>query len=269
MSQGKHIRKGYVDGPFGQVHYREVGVGPALFLLHQSPLSGAMFSPVMPLLADRGYRAIAIDTPGYGMSNSPEVPADIPTLADAIVSAMAQLSTEPCSLVGHHTGAVLAANIAARKTAPVNYLVLNGVPILTKAEREFFDGFDFGPLALAADGSHLTQAWNQRLAASPGWTNLRAMHKHVVEMLAVSDRYWFAFDAVFAHDVEADFMAVTQPALVLTNSGEDLYEASQRASRLRPDMAFACLEGGTHDIMDEQPENWVAEVIGFLLATGH
>lgn len=259
------IKKGYVDGPWGQTHYREIGRGPELFLLHQSPLSGAMFSPAMPLLAAYGLRVIAVDTPGYGMSDGPQAPVDVNTLADAVATAITTLSSNPCFLLGHHTGAALAANIAARRLAPISRLILNGVPILSAEERAFFETLEFGPIRLAADGSHLIDVWNQRLTASPGWTNLKAMHRHVAEMLAVGDRYWFAFEAVFAHDIEADFRAVTQPAMVLTNTGEDLFEASSRASRMRPDMAFACLDGGTHDIVDEQPENWAAAVAQFLL----
>lgn len=266
MKRDSRLRKGYVDGSWGQIHYREIGSGPALFLLHQSPLSGAMFSPAMPLLAAHGLRVIALDTPGYGMSDGPDSPADVATLADAVAEAIASLSATPCFLLGHHTGAALAANIAARKLVPIRRLILNGMPILSAEERTFFETFDFGPIELTADGSHLIDVWNQRLTASPGWTNLKAMHKHVAEMLAVSDRYWFAFEAVFAHDIESDFKAITQPAMVLTNSGEDLFEASSRASRMRPDMAFVCLEGGTHDIVDEQPENWAAAVTDFLLA---
>jgi hypothetical protein len=44
------------------------------------------------------------------------------------------------------------------------------------------------------------------------------------------------------------------PTLLLTNTGEDLYEATQRSRDLRPDFfAYQALQGGTHDIIDEQP----------------
>jgi pimeloyl-ACP methyl ester carboxylesterase len=52
---------------------------------------------------------------------------------------------------------------------------------------------------------------------------------------------------------------------LLTNTGEDLYEATQRTRALRPDFfAFTALPGGTHDIVDEQPQQWVAAVSEFL-----
>jgi pimeloyl-ACP methyl ester carboxylesterase len=52
--------------------------------------------------------------------------------------------------------------------------------------------------------------------------------------------------------------------MLMTNTGEDLYEATGRAHAIRPDFAFAALEGGSHDIIDEQPQNWARTVIEFL-----
>ena len=120
------------------------------------------------------------------------------------------------------------------------------------------------PLIPLADGSHLLDAWQQRLKATPGWTDIDAMHRHVVTMLSNPERYFWGFDAVFAQDLAADLDKITVPTLVLTNSGEDLFEASGRVVALRPDWAYACLDGGTHDIVDEQPEAWAAAVVSFL-----
>lgn len=60
-------------------------------------------------------------------------------------------------------------------------------------------------------------------------------------------------------------MAITNPTLIFSNTGEDLYAASQRAHSMRPDFAFVALDGGTHDIIDEQPDAWTEAVAKFLL----
>ena len=169
-------------------------------------------------------------------------------------------------VLGHHTGASIAASLAARHPDRVDRLILNGVPLLSDEERAFFATFKFAPVVPRADGGHLTDAWNQRLQATPGWSDLAAMHRHVATMLANPKRYFWAFEAVFAHDLAADLAAITAPTLVLTNSGEDLFAASARASGSRPDWRFAALDGGTHDIVDEQSEAWAAAVIDFLAA---
>jgi hypothetical protein len=58
--------------------------------------------------------------------------------------------------------------------------------------------------------------------------------------------------------------SVTVPGMILTNTGEDLYLLSRRARKIRPDFTYVELEGGTHDIVDEQPENWANAVISYL-----
>jgi len=258
------MRKSYVDGRWGQVHVTTVGSGTPLVLLHQSPLSADMFRAVMPLLAAAGFKAIGLDMPGYGGSAPPPAPASMVEHADALAMTLDALGLAHVHVLGHHTGAAIAGAFAARHKDRVDRLILNGVPLLSDEERAHFAGFKFSPLEPKADGSHLLAAWNQRLAASPGWTNLEAMHRYSAIMLTNPERYFWAFEGVFAHDVKADLLAIEAPTLVFSNSGEDLYEASRRAVALRPDWAFEALEGGTHDIVDEQPEAWAATVTGWL-----
>ena len=262
------IRRSYVDGPHGHIHLRLAGLGDSgrapLLLLHQSPLSGGQFEAVLPLLAEAGFAAVAMDTPGFGQSERPQAPIGIAGYADCIAAVLNALGWHKAHILGHHTGASIAASFAARHPARLNRLVLNGLALLSDEERAHFAQFRFAPLVPQPDGSHLLAAWNQRLAASPGWTQLPAMHRYVTEMLANSEYYFWGFEAAFAHDLAADLEAIMSPTLIFSNSGEDLYAASKRAHGLRPDFAFAALEGGTHDIVDEQPEAWVAAVSRFL-----
>lgn len=258
------VRRAYVDGPYGQVHLRLAGEGTPLLLLHQSPLSGDQFAAALPLLADAGFAVAAMDTPGFGQSDRPPAPVGIAGYADCIPAVLDGLGWPRAHVLGHHTGASIAASFAARHGHRLDRLVLNGLALLSDAERAHFAQFRFAPLEPLADGSHLLAAWNQRLAASPGWTHLPAMHRYVTEMLANPTYYFWGFEAAFAHDLAADLMAIAAPTLIFSNTGEDLYAASQRAHQLRPDFAFAALEGGTHDIVDEQPEAWAAAVAAFL-----
>jgi pimeloyl-ACP methyl ester carboxylesterase len=258
-------RRTYIDGPFGQIHVRIAGdTGLPLLLLHQSPLSGAMFAAALEHLAAAGVQAVAMDTPGYGASDPPPAPIGIADYGDSIAAVLDGMGWERPAILGHHTGASLAAAFSARRPQRVGALILNGVALLSREEREFFDGFSFSPLQIKKDGSHLLAAWKQRLAASPGWCDLAAMHRYVVEMLGNPERYHWGFDAAFAHDLRSDLLAIRNTTMILTNTGEDLYQASRRAHDLRPDFDFTELLGGTHDIVDEQPKAWAQAVSQWL-----
>ena len=54
--------------------------------------------------------------------------------------------------------------------------------------------------------------------------------------------------------------------LILANSGDAIYAQSLRAKEMCPDFTYAELEGGTIDIIDEQPDAWASEVAKFLLS---
>jgi pimeloyl-ACP methyl ester carboxylesterase len=172
------------------------------------------------------------------------------------------------SIVGHHTGAVLGSVYARRRPSAVEKLVLNGFPLLGEAERKHFASFYFGPKEPQLDGSHLLKAWETRLRATPGWTDIHLMHRYTIEALHRGATNWKAFPLVISADLESVLRELTVPTLMFTNTGEDLYESTRRAWQLRPDFfAYAELQGGTHDIVDEQPQAWVETIDRFLNAS--
>ncbi len=250
------------------MHVTAAGAGPTVVLLHQSPLSASQFLPAFPGLVGAGLRVVALDTPVFGASDPPPAPVSIIDHAEALLAVLAQIAEGPVHLLGHHTGAMIGAALAARHPGVLAGLILNGVPLFDDAERAFFAAFRFAPVAPRADGGHLVDAWQQRLKASAGWTDLAAMHRHVATQLANPDRFHWGFEAAFAHDLAADLARITTRTLILTNTGEDLYAASQRAAALRSDWAYTALPGGTHDIVDEQPEAWAQAVAAFVSGSG-
>jgi pimeloyl-ACP methyl ester carboxylesterase len=264
-SRSSGIRRGYFDGETGLVHYRSAGRGEPLILLHQSPLSSTQFDAVLPLLAAQGFEVVALDMPGFGMSDVAPEEATLDTFASIITAALQGKGWTRVSIVGHHTGAVLAAVFAAAQPLAVERLVLNGFPLLGTAEREHFAKFYFGPKTPKSDGTHLLTAWENRLRSTPGWSDLELMHRYTVEALHRGATNWRAFPLVISADLEQVLQRLTVPTLMFTNTGEDLYESTKRAHALRPNFfEYAELEGGTHDIVDEQPEIWTAAILRYL-----
>lgn len=258
------LRRGYIDARCGQLHYYEQGRGPPLVLLPQAPASGRLFEKAMRFLAAANFRAIAIDTPGFGMSDVPASPPTISEYADNVYDFLVGFGIEKAHFLGHHTGAMIAANLAVRWPENVISVILNGPPLLTQSDLKAFADIKPGPEPKFADGSHLIRAWERRTSFTPGWRDVEIMHRRLVDQLSAGDTAWYGHHAAFAHDFRSDFLAVSQPAMILTNTGDDLYAQAKTGRQLRPDFAYVELEGGTHDIVDEFPERWSASVTSFL-----
>ena len=238
-----------------------------LVLLHQSPLSSTQFESVMPALAANGFDVVAPDMPGFGMSDAAPEAAGLELFASVIPAALGVLGCTRADIVGHHTGAVLGAVFAAAQPQAVNRLILNGFPLLSQAERDHFATFYFGPKEPKPDGSHLLVAWENRLRSTPGWTDIALMHRYTVEALYRGGTNWKAFPLVIGADLHEVLQRLQVPTLMFTNTGEDLYDSTRRAQAMRPDFfAYAELAGGSHDIVDEQPDAWVRVVTDFLSA---
>ncbi len=266
MNENPAVRKGYLDGPFGQIHFYSAGSGPLLIMAHQSPVCGRMFEQAMPYLSQLGLQAVAVDTPGFGNSDVPPSPPSIADYADAYHAVLDGLGVKQAHFLGHHTGAGILCRFAASNPYRVSSLILNGPPLFSATDLEQFQEIKPGPSPIYADGSHLQQAWDRRVKFTPGWTDTVAMHRRLVDHLWAGDTAWYGHHAAFQYDMTADLMALKVPTLILTNTGDDIYPLAQKARQARPDFAYQELPGGTHDIVDEQPQAWSEVVAKFVLS---
>lgn len=262
-------RRGYVSHRSGQVHYRTYWPDSGknnlvLVLSHQSPSSSLMFEAAYPHLTAANVMCVAVDTPGFGMSDVPDPRPSVEDYAEVFPAVLDHFNLKQAHFLGHHTGAANVTAFAARHPERVTSLILNGPPLFSEEERtERLKGY-FGPVAPKEDGSHLVERWNGRLKATPGYTNLYAMQRNFLGTLLAGDTFWYGHKAAYEYDMMRDFKRLKTRTLLLTNTTEDLYQITQRARALRPDMAYAELKGGTHDIVDEQPEAWSAAVAAFI-----
>jgi pimeloyl-ACP methyl ester carboxylesterase len=257
------MRKGYVDTPIGQVHYREHGSGAPLLLLHQTAWASQQFKNAMEPLAARGLRAIAIDTPGFGMSDNFKAQPSIVDYADVLPAVMDGLGLKKAHIASHHTGASIAASFAARYPARVDKLVMHGVPLYTPEEREVRlarPHFDQTP---KPDGSHLQARFEAMRKLSPG-ASLEATHWSAVLFFWAGPLEWWGHHAAFSHDIAPDLMAIKAPTLIMSNTGDTLHVVVERIKKMRPDFSFATMEGGTYHIVYDEAKPWAKTVADFV-----
>jgi pimeloyl-ACP methyl ester carboxylesterase len=260
-------RRGYVDGPFGQVHYRRMGAGAPLVLLHQAAMDGRQFDAVHAPLAARGHDVVAIDLPGFGMSDCPDFPPRVENLARAVIAAMQALDLGPASLIGHHTGSMVATEVALSGEVPVDRLILNGPMPITEAERAAFFADKHlreKDVVPRAGGGHFADFWAIRERLVAGSLPPERISSFVIQALGAPSPFWYGHNAGFLYRHEDSLVRIRCPTLILTNTGDQIFEHARRAQAIRPDFAFVALEGGGVDIIDQQPAAWVDAVIAFL-----
>ncbi|MEM8984499.1 MAG: alpha/beta hydrolase [Pseudomonadota bacterium] len=262
------MRRGYADGPFGQVHYVDTGGdGPPLVLSHQAPMTLRQFDTVYPLLAEQGIRAVGIDTPGFGMSDVTDFVPTIEDYAKAVPPVMDQLGIADAALLGHHTGALIVTEVALQCPERVQRLILNGPVPLTDDERRTFvqtvedkeKGF-----AHLADGSHLSTLYAERYQWAGEGTDTALVTRYVIEQLQGFGPFWYGHHAAFAYDHEASIKKIEHPTLILTNTGDIIYEHAKWTHQIRPDFDFVEIDGGWVDVVDQRPTEWVKAVSDYV-----
>lgn len=109
-----------------QVRGRVSGGGTPVVLVHGLGVSGAYLLPTVRVLASE-HRVALPDMPGFGLSERPATPLDVPALAD-VIGAWCRLEFGPAAvtLVGHSFGCQVAARLAADRPSLVGRVVLVG-----------------------------------------------------------------------------------------------------------------------------------------------
>src|SRR5262249_43229352 len=123
---------------------------------------------VIPLLA-RERLVIAMDTIGYGESHKPPHRCEIEDYARGAITLLDGLGVRSTAVVGHHTGAVIAMELAASYPERVERLVLSASPFIDRSDRERrrTGGHRVDHVDPKPDGTHLAALWQGRQAFYP------------------------------------------------------------------------------------------------------
>jgi pimeloyl-ACP methyl ester carboxylesterase len=111
-----------------RLHVAECGDGPLVVLLHGFPEFWYAWRHQLVGLAERGYRAVAIDLRGYGDSDKPPRGYDLWTLAGDVAGLVPALGEDRAAVVGHGWGGVVGWTVAALHPRRVNALVAVAAP---------------------------------------------------------------------------------------------------------------------------------------------
>ncbi|TCO61128.1 alpha/beta fold hydrolase [Actinocrispum wychmicini] len=258
------IIRGYADTPLGQIHFAECDSGAPMLLLHQTPRSWDEYRELLPLLGARR-RAIAMDTLGFGQSAAPPEHS-IEAYAAGALALLDALDLDQVDLLGHHTGGVVAIEVAACAPARVRRLVLSSTPFVDAAARERrrhrppIDLVETQP-----DGRHLAELWERRRSFYPeGRPDL--LTRFVRDALRLqADELEAGHEAVGRYRMEQRLPLVTCPVLCLGASADPYaFPELEPLARHLAHATITVVEGGMVPLMEERASDVAAAVLDFL-----
>ncbi|MBW4699306.1 MAG: alpha/beta hydrolase [Aphanocapsa lilacina HA4352-LM1] len=116
-----------------------------VMIIHGTADCAANWRPWAESLEKCGWRAVAVDLPGYGPQARPQADCSVAACAEHLIGAVERY--QPTALLGHSLGANVAIELALRRIAPLVRLLLVcpavDIPPLT---RHFYDWFVEAPL---------------------------------------------------------------------------------------------------------------------------
>lgn len=229
------IRKGYSDGPEGQIHWRMAcapgGAAPDLYCFSPAPFSSVAYAGILPFLA-KGRCAIAPDYPGQGGSGGGGVTPSIEQYADTMCALIeTRAGDDPVALTGFHSGCLVAVEVALRMPQRIAGLVLVDVPAFdpeTRAKYLSAIGARFEP---NADLTSQIKAWERAVTARIETQSLSRSLEMFADQVAVGERQNATFHAAFTYDVEGKFARLEPPTTIIATQSM-LFEPTRRAARL-------------------------------------
>ncbi len=270
MTTSTQIKRGYVDTVDGQIHYLAAGEGYPVVFLHMTADSATQWELVLPLLAARGRRAIALDIPGHGNSYRPASQPDGPYYAAAVLEALRGLGIERCVLIGHHFGAIVGAWATTLHPERVAAFGAYGWPRHDdelRAKRRAMPERVF-----SRSGDLLKQKWEERfeinrLLLPPDepdrYTEAMAIRATVSKMQAGKTWNW-AYHCIGESDPVALAGQITCRVLLFAGPRDQNYQESKDAIGDFPDARFVEMDWVGVDAPEEDPEAFARIVDAFL-----
>lgn len=121
-----------------RLHYVEQGTGPLVLMLHGFPDYWRSWRRQIPVVAQAGYRVVALDLRGYNLSDRPRGVAayQLDTLTNDVAAFVDQLDGDPPTVVGHDWGGIIAWQLAMHHSESLRSLIVLNAPHPAAFDRE-------------------------------------------------------------------------------------------------------------------------------------
>ena len=248
-----------LDG--ARIHYESYGKGrDALVLIHGWSCSIDYWRDLIPDLSKRS-RLIAIDLPGHGLSDKPQVAYTMDLFARAVDAVMRDAGVKRGVLVGHSMGTPVARQFYRKYPQETLAIVIVDGALRPFGDKKLMDGFiaplrnanykEVGAGMLAGmSGPSLSPELRERIQAS---------FLKTPQYVLVSAMEGMADDSIWGQD------KINVPVLaIMTKSPFWPADTEQFYRSIAPRLDFQRWDGVGHFLMMEKPKEFDAAVIAFL-----
>ncbi len=219
-------------------------------------------------LAAGGYRAVAMDFPGYGESLDLGPPS-MASMVQAVLSLIAHLQAKRCVLVGHSMGGMVAQELVAQRPVAVQGLVLACTsPAFGKSDGAWQARFVAERLKPLDDGLGMAGMADTLV---PGLVSPHAPASALSSAHAVMSRvpeatYRAALQTIASFDQRQALASFALPTLCLAAEHDRTAspEVMRRMAQHIHGAEFECLANAGHIANVEQPAAFNAAVLGFM-----
>ena len=242
------------------IHYKSYGKGrDALVLVHGWTCSLDNWRDQIPDFAKRN-RVIALDLPGHGQSDKPQIPYTMDLFANAIAAVMRDAKVERAVIVGHSMGTPVARQFYRKypqKTLGI-IIVDGGLRLFgTKEMREQYLSYFKGPKYKEAGA----QMFSQMMGTLPpaDQERVRASFSNTPQHVLVTAMESMGDESLYGPDkINVPVFAILAKSPFWQPDTEQFFRS------LAPDFELQWWEGVGHFLMMERPKQFNEAVIAFL-----
>ena len=243
-----------------KIHYKNYGKGKdALVLVHGWTGNLDAWREQIPEFAKRT-RVIALDLPGHGQSDKPQITYTMDVFANAIDAVMRDAKVEHAVLVGHSMGTPVARQFYRKYPQKTLAIVIVDGGLRLFGTKEMRDGFltAFRSPAYKEAGAQMFSQIATTLPAAE-LERLKTSYANTPQYVLVSAMESMNNEALYGPD------KINVPVFaIIAKSPFWPPDTEQFLRGLAPDLGIQWWEGVSHFLMMEKPKQFNDAVIAFL-----
>ena len=257
------ILRNFIDIKGTQIHYRLCGSGHPILLLHMTPGSSMIYEESMKLLAASDYQVIAIDTPGYGDSDSIGENKTIEDYSEIIGEVIKILKLKKVHLAGLSTGSIIAVATAINYRDYIDKLILVEPGIFNTPDRQK-RGYHGVKIELDKEGQYFVNRWKQISNGFGGNLTNDQAFVLFLDALRSHEHQHEAYQALIYYDLLNELSKISVPTLLISGGLSTRTEPMETFSQKINDSSIAIIENAANAPPLEQPQKFVETVLQWL-----